>query len=78
MTTLTLLEFVLLAASSLFVIIDPIATVPVFLAMTPGDSAAQRVKTARFACIVAAGVLVAFALFGKWIFALLGITAPAI
>ena len=77
MTTLTLLEFVLLAASSLFVIIDPIATVPVFLAMTPGESAAQRVKTARFACIVAAGVLVAFALFGKWIFALLGITAPA-
>ena len=77
MTTLTLLEFVLLASSSLFVIIDPIATVPVFLAMTPRDSAAQRVKMARFACLVAAGVLVAFAVFGKWIFTLLGITGPA-
>lgn len=74
---MTLLEYVLLAASSLFVIIDPIATIPVFLAMTPNDSSAQRMKMARFACLVAAGVLVSFALFGKWIFGLLGITIPA-
>lgn len=51
--------------------------VPVFFAMTPTDTPAQRLKMARFACIVAAGVLVAFALFGKWIFSLLGITIPA-
>jgi multiple antibiotic resistance protein len=74
---MTLLEYVLLATSSLFVIIDPIAMVPVFLAMTPTDTAAQRLKMARFACFVTAGVLVAFALFSKWIFGLLGITIPA-
>ncbi len=74
---MTLLEYVLLAASLLFVIIDPIATIPAFLAMTPTDTPAQRVKMARFACLVAAGVLVAFALFGKFIFSLLGITIPA-
>lgn len=74
---MTLLEYVLLAASSLFVIIDPIAMIPVFLAMTPNDTPAQRLKMARFACVVTAGVLMAFALFGKWIFSLLGITIPA-
>lgn len=74
---MTLLEYVLLATSSLFVIMDPIAMVPVFLAMTPTDTSAQRLKMARLACIVAAGVLIAFALFGKWIFSLLGITIPA-
>jgi multiple antibiotic resistance protein len=35
-------EYILLAASSLFVIIDPIAIVPAFLAMPPGDSPHDR------------------------------------
>lgn len=70
-------EFLLFAFSSLFVIMDPIATVPVFLAMTPNDEVAKRVRTARFACFVAAGVLLTFAFLGRWIFQLLGITIPA-
>jgi len=74
---MTLLEFILFAASSLFVIVDPIAIIPAFLAMTPTDTPAQRLKTARLACLVGAGVMVAFALFGKPIFGLLGITIPA-
>ena len=72
-----LLEYILFAASSLFVIIDPIALVPVFLAMTPDDSPAQRIKMAKLACLIAAGVLVVFALVGKWIFKYLDITMPA-
>ena len=72
-----LLEYILFAASSLFVIIDPIALVPVFLAMTPDDSPTQRIKMAKLACLIAAGVLVVFALVGKWIFQYLGITMPA-
>lgn len=74
---MTLLEYILFAASSLFVIIDPIALVPVFLAMTSEDSPAQRIKMAKLACLIAAGVLVVFALIGKWIFQYLGITMPA-
>ena len=50
---MSLAEFTLFAFSSLFVIMDPIATVPVFLAMTPEDSVAKRVRTARLACLVA-------------------------
>jgi multiple antibiotic resistance protein len=74
---MTLIEYTLFAFSSLFVIIDPVATVPVFLAMTPGDSAAKRIRMARLACAIAAGVLLIFAFVGRWIFALLGITLPA-
>jgi multiple antibiotic resistance protein len=73
----TLSEFILLATSSLFVIIDPLATVPAFLAMTPTDTPEQRIKMARLACWVAFGVLVTFAVAGKYIFKFLGITIPA-
>jgi multiple antibiotic resistance protein len=74
---LSLAEYILLAASSLFVIIDPLATVPAFLAMTPTDTPQQRIRMARLACCVTAGVLLAFAIAGKWIFRFLGITMPA-
>ena len=74
---LDLFGYVLLAASSLFVIVDPIATVPAFLAMTPNDTPQQRVRTARLACTVTAILLLAFALGGKWIFRYLGISIPA-
>ena len=39
-----LLKFILLSGASLFVIIDPIATVPVFLAMTPMTKRANRFR----------------------------------
>jgi MarC family integral membrane protein len=61
-------EYIFLAASSLFVIVDPLAAVPAFLAMTPTDTPEQRTKMARLACCVAAGVLLAFAIAGKWIY----------
>ena len=70
-------HYALLAFGSLFVIVDPIATVPAFLAMTPRDTPEQRIRTARLACVVMAGVLLVFALAGKIIFKFLGITMPA-
>jgi multiple antibiotic resistance protein len=45
--------------------------------MTPTDTPEQRIKMARLACCVAAGVLLSFALAGKWIFKFLSITMPA-
>jgi len=73
----SLIEYFLLALSSLFVIVNPIAAVPAFIAMTPQDSIASRVRMARLACVVAVGVLAVFVSSGKWIFDLLGITLPA-
>src|SRR5882672_6671578 len=74
---MSLTEYILLAFSSLFVIVDPIAVVPAFIAMTPNDRPAAQLRMARLACLVAAGVLMLFALAGKWIFKTLGITLPA-
>jgi multiple antibiotic resistance protein len=70
-------EYVLLAASSLFVIVDPLATVPAFLAMTPNDTPEQRIRMAGIACCVMTAVLLSFAIGGRWIFKFLGITMPA-
>ena len=70
-------EYIFLAISSLFVIVDPMAAVPAFLAMTPTDTPEQRIKMARLACCVSAGVLLAFAIAGKWILKFLHITMPA-
>src|SRR5437016_11160299 len=75
---MSLPEYILLAVSSLFVIIDPIATVPAFLAMTPNDTPPQRIRMARVACLVAAIILLIFATSGKLIFKFFGITIPAV
>ena len=72
-----LIEYTLLAFGSLFVIVDPIATVPAFIAMTPRDTPEQRIRMARLATIVMATVLLVFAVAGKIIFKFLGITMPA-
>jgi len=74
---MSLHEYVLLATGSLFVIIDPIATVPSFLAMTPTDTPTQRIRMARVACTVSAVILLVFATTGKRIFNFFGITIPA-
>jgi multiple antibiotic resistance protein len=74
---MSLMEYLLLVFSSLFVIIDPIAAVPTFLVMTPHNTTRQRTRMAMVACIVAAVVLVGFAIVGQQLFKLLGITMPA-
>jgi multiple antibiotic resistance protein len=73
-----ILEYAFFAFSSLFVIVDPIAVVPAFLSMTPRNSVAERLRTARVACLVVVGFLTGFTLLGQTIFKLLGITLSAI
>ena len=74
---MTLSEYTLLAVTSMFVILDPIAAVPAFIAMTPEDSAPDKLRMARLACWVAAGVLAGFTACGQAIFKVMGITLPA-
>jgi multiple antibiotic resistance protein len=73
----SLSAYILLALSSLFVIVDPLATAPTFLAMTPGETPEQRLRTARVACLTTATVLSAFAFAGTTLFKIFGITMPA-
>lgn len=72
-----MLEYAFLTFGSLFAIVDPFAVVPTFLAMTARDTAAQRRRMARTACITCAGVMAFFALAGPAIFKLFGITLAA-
>jgi len=72
-----LVEYTLFAFSSLFIIVDPLATIPAFISMTPAESVPERQRMARLACIVMAAVLIVFAAAGKWIFKFLTITMPS-
>ena len=74
---MSLTEYVLLAASSLFVIVDPLGTAPAFLAMTPNNTPEERRRTARLACGTTAAVLLVFAFTGTAVFKVFGITMPA-
>ena len=74
---MSLTEYILLATGSLFVIVDPLATAPAFLAMTPTDTPEQRLRTAKVACCTLAAVLAIFAMAGTVIFKIFGITMPA-
>ncbi len=74
---MSLSEYTLLAFSSLFVVVDPLAAVPAFIAMTLSNPPAERLRMARQACLVAGGVLMLFALSGQWIFKTFGITLAA-
>ena len=70
-------HFALLAFSSLFSVINPISAAPVFVALTPGATAAARRRVALRACLAAFGILALFAAAGGAIFAFYGITVPA-
>jgi len=74
---MSLAAYIFLATSSLFVIVDPLAVLPAFIAMTPNDSPAERTRMAKIACMVVAGVLLVFGYGGQWVFHVLGITLPA-
>jgi multiple antibiotic resistance protein len=63
---------------TLFVIMDPPGTVPIFIAVTASMTAKQRVRAARQAVVVAFGIIVAFAVFGQQLLDYLGITLPAL
>ncbi len=71
------LNFIILSFWSLFVIVDPIGSVPTFLAMTERNTPESRIRMAKIASVVAFLVLFVFSLGGKWILNAFGITLPA-
>ncbi|WP_402464092.1 MarC family protein [Isoptericola aurantiacus] len=63
---------------TLWVIMDPPGTIPVFLALTSTMGAKQRSRAALQAVAVAFGVIVTFALFGQQLLAYMGISLAAL
>ena len=63
---------------TLFVIMDPVGTVPIFLSLTGGRSKASARRAAWQAVTVSFVVIVVFAFFGQRILAYLHISLPAL
>ncbi|KSW30038.1 MarC family protein [Cellulomonas sp. B6] len=63
---------------TLFVIMDPPGTVPIFLALTGSMTRQQRARAARQAILVAFGVIVGFALFGQSLLNYLHVSVEAL
>jgi multiple antibiotic resistance protein len=68
------ISFGLLCFTSLFTLINPLGTMPVFMAMTSELTDYQRNKTAKKASVVALFTIIAFALTGQLLFNFFGIS----
>jgi multiple antibiotic resistance protein len=73
----TYVRFSVLALSSIFFLVDPFAAIPSFIAITAGADAARRRRMAVKASLTCFIVLTAFAIAGRLIFRMFGITLPA-
>lgn len=62
----------------LFIIVDPVAAVPLFFAITPRDTAEERRRMARRGCFVAFLVVAFFLLAGPPTLGYFGIGTPAV
>ncbi|WP_304616429.1 MarC family protein [Paracoccus sp. (in: a-proteobacteria)] len=62
---------------TLFVVIDPVGLAPIFIALTPDMSAAERRRIGLRALVVAAILLMLFGLVGEAILTGIGISLPA-
>src|SRR5260370_17504296 len=71
------LEYLISAAVTLFVVVDPIGLAPTFLSVTTGIHDAARRDVALRAAVIAGAILAGAALIGDWLLRHLAITLPA-
>lgn len=70
-------SFLITAFATLFVVVDPPGLIPMFIALTPGMTAARRRTIGLHACIIAAVLLTLFGLAGEAVLNFIGISMPA-
>ena len=63
--------------AALFIILDPILSVPIFAAMTKGQTSQEIHKQAFIAVAVAGGLMYLFLVFNRAIFDILGLNMPS-
>jgi multiple antibiotic resistance protein len=63
--------------AALFIILDPILSVPIFAAMTKGQTSQEIHKQAFIAVAVAGGLMYLFLIFNRTIFDILGLNMPS-
>jgi multiple antibiotic resistance protein len=72
-----LLPGILYAFAALFIILDPLLSVPIFAAMTKGQTEAEIHRQAFIAVAVAGALMYIFLVFNTAIFTILGLNFPA-
>jgi multiple antibiotic resistance protein len=72
-----LLPGIIYSFAALFIILDPLLSVPIFAAMTKGQSPSEIHKQAFIAVAVAGGLMYLFLIFNKLIFDILGLNMPS-
>lgn len=68
---------ILYAFAALFIILDPLLSVPIFAAMTKGQTPNEIHKQAFIAVAVAGGLMYIFLIFNTMIFDILGLNMPS-
>ncbi|WP_424931085.1 MarC family protein [Amaricoccus macauensis] len=71
------LDLLITSFVTLFVIIDPIGTTPIYVALTSGMSTRERRVVALRAIVIAAGLMTIFGLTGEALLGVIGIGMPA-
>lgn len=72
-----LISGILYSFAALFIILDPLLSVPIFAAMTKGQTSPEIHKQAFIAVAVAGSLMYIFLIFNTAIFSLLGLSLPA-
>lgn len=71
-------SFALLCFTSFFTIINPLATMPIFMTMTAELDQEHRIKTAKKASIVSFVLMIGFAFLGQFLFQFFGISVNSL
>jgi len=72
-----LISGILYSFAALFIILDPLLSVPIFATMTKGQTSPEIHKQAFIAVAVAGSLMYIFLIFNTAIFSLLGLSLPA-
>ncbi len=72
-----MLDIAIPAFVTLFVTIDPVSIIPIFVSLTVGASKRRKLRMALSGCLIACLLLVLFGLFGQALLDNFGITLPA-
>jgi multiple antibiotic resistance protein len=72
-----MLEIFIPAFVTLFVTVDPVSIIPIFVSLTAGASKRHKIRMALLGCLIAAVLLLMFGLVGDRLLENFGITLPA-
>ncbi len=71
------MSFAITAFLTLFVVIDPVGLMPIFITLAGKHPAEEQNRIARQAVLIAAAILLVFALLGEWLLRYLEISIEA-